>query len=350
METAVVIGGSAGSVMTLMEIVSRLPAHFATPIFIVIHIPPLTTSHLPRILNRSGPLPTSAATDRMESKPGHIYLAPPDRHLVVEDRHMRLIRGPHVNHSRPAIDPLFRSIADTYRAGAIGILLSGFMDDGVAGLIAIREAGGITAVQDPDSTPFPDMPQNAIQSEATDTILTPDQIPQFLVESVNRRLSQSQEEVTTVQQHDPENTIIQQDITSQEDGKRTGGPSTMTCPECGGVLWEFAEGNNVQYHCHVGHIYSAKAMLEAQGRSLEAALWSAMRALEEKAMLSRRLAARVRQSNLTTTASRYEQQATAAETQANLIREFIERHGEERTDIEHEEAGEQENGGSNRLC
>ena len=157
----VVIGGSAGAVEALRAIIKQLPADFAAAVLIVIHMAPEHGSSLPRLLSRWGPLPGMVATDGVAIEPGHIYVAPPGRHLLVEDGALRLVLAAEVNRARPAIDPLFISAAEARGADVIGVVLSGNLDDGSAGLDAVRRHGGLTLVQDPREASYPEMPSSA---------------------------------------------------------------------------------------------------------------------------------------------------------------------------------------------
>jgi two-component system, chemotaxis family, protein-glutamate methylesterase/glutaminase len=172
----VVVGASAGGVESLRELVAGLPANLPVPVLVVLHVPPLR-SNLPKILQRAGRLPASHAEDGQALEPGHILVAPPDRHLLIEDGHARVVRGPRENMHRPAIDPLFRSAATSYGPGAIAVVLSGARTDGAAGAAAVSECGGAVLVQDPDEAAYPDMPRSAITSDHPDYVLPLAEIP-----------------------------------------------------------------------------------------------------------------------------------------------------------------------------
>ncbi len=164
----IVIGASAGGVETLMQLVHVLPANLPASVFIVLHIPAHSPSMLPQILGRAGVLTTSQPVDYQKIEARHIYVAPPDHHLLIEQGYMRVVRGPRENRHRPAIDPLFRSAAVAYGSQVIGVVLTGSLDDGTAGLLAIKQRGGIAVVQNPEEAMYPDMPKSALAHVTVD--------------------------------------------------------------------------------------------------------------------------------------------------------------------------------------
>jgi two-component system chemotaxis response regulator CheB len=160
----IVIGTSAGGMETLIELFSRLPKKLAASIFVVCHISPYSSGVLPKVISRAGSLPAAHPTDREPIKPGQVYVAPPDHHLLIEDSVVRVTQGPKENRFRPAVDPLFRSAAYAYGPRVIGVILTGSLDDGTAGLWAVKERGGLAVVQDPDEALFDSMPLSALNN------------------------------------------------------------------------------------------------------------------------------------------------------------------------------------------
>ena len=175
----VVIGASAGGVEALAQLVARLPESFQLPVFVVLHIPP-TTSFLPEILSRAGPLPSVHAIDGDTVEPGRVVIAPPDRHLLLEAGRVRLDDGPRDHGHRPAIDPLFRSAAESYGAGVIAVVLSGSLNDGALGAVAVHRQGGLVVVQDPNEAVYPAMPASAIGATPPDQVLPISAIAELL--------------------------------------------------------------------------------------------------------------------------------------------------------------------------
>ncbi|MBV8544615.1 MAG: chemotaxis protein CheB [Acidobacteria bacterium] len=319
----VVIGASAGGIEALKEIVQRLPAGFDAPILVVIHIPPDSPSMLPKILDRAGPLRVKSAEEGEEAANGVMYVAPPDRHLIVEaNGTLRTPRGPRENRSRPAVDPLFRSAALAYGPRAIGVILSGTLDDGTAGLLAIQRRGGISIVQDPEDAAYPGMPTSAIANVIVDHIVPLDDIARQIEISLHQKIRDVQGN-GEVAQMDLEKKIAQMDAKALRGDERPGEPSAFSCPDCGGVLWEIKDGELTRFRCRVGHAYSPETALAAQGDKLEEALWGAMKTLEETARLSKRLGAAERQRGREWMAARFEQRENESRERADIIRRFL---------------------------
>ncbi|MBV8582570.1 MAG: chemotaxis protein CheB [Candidatus Eremiobacteraeota bacterium] len=288
----VVIGGSAGALDPLQKIVSDLPADFGAAVFVTTHVPRDAVPALPHLLGRAGPLFATHAIDRAPIAPGRIVVAPPNRHLLLADGVMRVIDGPTENGSRPSIDVTFRSAAAAFGSLACGILVSGTLDDGVAGMIAIHEAGGATFVQAPDDALFPEMPRHALDSGAIDRALPAHQM--------GRALEAWLQEVRDRPEESPPPPL---------DEREAGDPSVFTCPDCGGTLWEVDDEAVLRFRCRVGHAYSTESMLDSQGQALESTLWAAARALQERHDLLVRVASRAVEGNLPTVARRFEVKA-----------------------------------------
>jgi two-component system, chemotaxis family, protein-glutamate methylesterase/glutaminase len=297
----VVIGASAGGVDALKETVEGLRPDIRASFFIVLHFPPFKESHLPEILSRVGPLPTVHANDGDSIQPGHIYVAPPDRHLLVRDGRIELWRGPKENYTRPAINPLFKSAAETYGPRVIGVILTGLLDDGTAGLIEITRKGGIGVVQDPDEAMCSSMPISALKRDHVQYSVKLSEMGKLL------------------------NTLIRDfEVRHIAGGSMNPGdrytPTDLTCPECRGPLSERQDGALTELRCRVGHIYSLESALATHIETQERTLWSAVVALEEGAELFRKTAAQSEGSQ----AGRLINQAKSRQANAKLIREMLE--------------------------
>ena len=322
MHDIIVIGASAGGVEALKKLTTSLPKGLQAAIFVVVHFPSSSTSVLPAILQRSGAFPATHAEDREPIQEGHIYIGPPSYHMLLADHETQLMRGPREHGFIPAIDPLFRSAAATFGPRVVGVILSGTMGDGASGLHAIKEAGGIAIVQDPDEAIFPEMPLNAIEHVDVDYVLPLSGIARKLVQlSESPALEEEFEMMNDSNQSEMEE--IQEDIQGYVKGEDSKSITTLTCPDCGGVIWELREGNILHYRCHIGHKYSPNSMLARQGEALETALSSAVRALEERAMLLNRMAIRSETKGSPKTAARFRQKAEEMERQADVIRQVI---------------------------
>jgi two-component system, chemotaxis family, protein-glutamate methylesterase/glutaminase len=317
----VVIGASAGGVEALRTIVSELPADLPAAVFVVLHIPAIATSVLPAILERAGDLSAAHAEDRAEIECGRIYVAPPDHHLLIQPGFMHVNRGPKENGYRPAIDPTFRTAAATYGSRVIGVVLSGVLDDGSAGLAAVKSHGGRALVQDPAGALYPMMPESAIQAAEPDLVLPPQELAAAIVSTVRETAPK-----TLVQTGDAlldDEGFIEIDRAAS-DSPQSGSPSGFVCPDCGGALWESEdESGLLKFRCRTGHGYSVQTLAAVQTEVVEGALWGALRALEERAAMARGMAARFRARGSNVSAARFERQADAAVQQAMTIRDAL---------------------------
>jgi two-component system, chemotaxis family, protein-glutamate methylesterase/glutaminase len=318
----IVMGASSGGIESFMEIVSGLPRDLPAAVFVVLHVSPRGTTQFPEILNRAGPLPAAHALDREPIRRGRIYVAPPDLHLLLRNETIRLVRGPKENNFRPAIDATFRTAARVYGPRVVGVVLSGALDDGTAGLAAIKERGGTAVVQDPQDALFPDMPHNALEVVKVDYCLRAREIAPLLVRLAHEPVKE-EGAPPLPEEMKRESEIEAMNMDTIEDEEKPGTPSVFGCPECGGVLWELQDGELLRFRCRVGHAYGAEGLLSAQSESLDTALWSAFRALEENAALCRRLAEQARQNQRTNSAKMFEERAKAVESQAEVIRQLL---------------------------
>lgn len=288
----IVIGASSGGVEALRVLVGGLPAGFSAAIFIVLHLGP-GASALPDILSRAGPLPARHPRDGEAVTPGTIMVAPPDLHMMLESGRVRLVHGPRENRMRPAVDALFRSAAIAYGPRVIGVVLTGWLDDGSAGLLAIKDRGGMAIVQDPAEAVAPSMPAHAAAGVAVDHCCPVAEIAPLLV------------------RHDPlppgsapaipplldvEHRLTAMTAFPAREGElaQLGTPTALTCPECGGVLVEVHDRRVLRYRCRAGHAWAAGNLLHSLAEAREAALLSALRMLAEEAALARRMAERAR--------------------------------------------------------
>jgi two-component system chemotaxis response regulator CheB len=296
-------------------------------VFVVMHTSPSSPGILPRILDRSGPLPCDHANDGDTIRKGRIYVAPPDHHLILKRDRVRITHGPRENAFRPAVDPLFRTAARAFNSRVVGVVLSGGLDDGTEGLLRIKQCGGIAVVQDPTEAIFPGMPANAVRHVDVDHVVPLAQIPAILTQYAKSPIPKG---AAVMSQADcPSGDPERRDITEIGNAALTVGnmsdvpPSGFTCPECGGALWELTEGGLMRYRCHVGHGYSGEGLAVEHARKLEAALWTALRALEENSAIRRRMAERSKRQKWEALAGEYERQAKDSEERAALIREVL---------------------------
>lgn len=315
----VAVGASAGGVEALGALVRELPGDLPAALFVVMHFSAESRSVLPRILSAGGRLPATHASDREVIVPGRIYVARPDHHLTLRSGHVRVVRGPRENGHRPAIDALFRTAAHDFGARVIGVVLSGALDDGTAGLLAIKRRGGTAVVQDPEDALVQQMPRSALEHVDVDHVLSAAEIGKLLPSLVRQPAD------LAAAHPDP---LLEMEATLSESGApdqaiRVGRPSALACPECGGVLNEIEDGGLVRYRCQVGHAFAPESLHGAQRTALEGALWAALRALEEQAALARRMAVRAREMRQIKSSTRHDERAEGAEKQARIVRQVL---------------------------
>lgn len=277
-----VIGASAGGLDALGRLVAQLPTTFPAPVLIVQHMAADATGlMLLKVLTAKGRMPCKLAEDGDELETGCIYIAPSDHHLLVEKGAILVTKGARENRSRPAIDPLFRSAAVAYDAGVIGVLLTGYLDDGTAGMMAIKRCGGLCIVQDPKDAAYPDMPQNALNNLNVDHTVQLDAMGALLVSLVKKpvqitKLPGIPEDIKV------EAKIAKRVLSDVRAVESLGTQVPFNCPACGGVLWKIAKGGLLRYRCHTGHAYTSAVLLAEQSAKIEETLWVAMRMFEER--------------------------------------------------------------------
>jgi two-component system, chemotaxis family, protein-glutamate methylesterase/glutaminase len=307
------IGASAGGVEALRAVVAQLPADLDAAVCVVLHLPASGKSLLAPILDRASPLPVAVAVDGERVIPGRVYVAPADHHLLVEQGRIVLSRGPKENGARPAVDPTLRALALACGPRAVGVILSGALGDGSAGAAAVLAAGGVVVVQDPSEAVVPSMPESALLAVGgRATVLAAHDIGAALAELADARRSVREDVAMLPQPRGPE-----EGPAPAPDGALTA----LTCPECGGPLWDSTQGDASGYRCRVGHVYSEDALVDAQADSVEAALWMAVEVLEERAELLRRVAPRHRETPRTR--GRFEQGSADASRRARLVRRAL---------------------------
>ncbi|QXJ21848.1 chemotaxis protein CheB [Actinomadura graeca] len=280
----VVIAASAGGIQALQTVMAGLPPKLPAAVLVVLHVPPTGGRALPGILDRAGWLPAAAAVDGEALEPGRIYVAPPDRHLLVEGDVIRLSHGPRQHGHRPAADPLFQSAASARGSRVVGVVLSGLLDDGAAGCAAVEDAGGIVAVQDPADSSYDGMPRAALAATGHAVALPAAEIGAFLAEQSRTPVVAARPRTRQV---DAESFLEPEPAAADPPGSWSG----MTCPECGGPLNVRSDTRPVRYACRLGHGWSAASLLGGQDEAVERALWIAALRLEERVRLTERMAA-----------------------------------------------------------
>jgi two-component system, chemotaxis family, protein-glutamate methylesterase/glutaminase len=317
----VVVGASAGGVRALQLLAAQLAPDFAAPILAVQHVGSYP-SVLPSLLSRQGPLPAAHAVDGQALVPGQITIAPPDHHMLVERDVVRLTRGPKEHHARPAIDPLFRSAALAWGPAAIGVVLTGLLDDGTPGLQAIKQAGGTVVVQDPQDAESPSMPMNALRHVEVDH-----KVPLASMGALLTRLAAEAPPAAAKQKSVV--TLLEQKIMLREGEplehlREIGSPSTFVCPDCQGALFEIGDLDPRRFRCHTGHAYTLLSLQHAQSEATDDALWGAVRALQEKQHLLKAMAESQSRPSQKNEADRLQKEADKVSRHAQTLRKLIE--------------------------
>ena len=310
----VVIGASAGGIEAVARVIGDLPADIRAAFFVVVHLNASVPSMLAQILGRRTALEVLPAADGLPIQAGRVYTALPGFHLLIDGEVMRLGRGPLQNNFRPAVDPLFRTAAEAYGPQVIGVVLSGNLDDGTAGLMAVKKRGGTAIVQDLEDATYPGMPASAIQEVPDIDFVLP-------ASDIGRVIANLTGNADPLERHLPR--LGSAEITLGRDFAKHSNQSPFGCPNCGGVLQEERAGELVLYRCRVGHMFSDEALLAAQTENLETALWTALRALEEAAEQSNGLAERIRGRGHAHLAERFVRQRVELLRRAEIVRHAL---------------------------
>jgi two-component system chemotaxis response regulator CheB len=319
----VVVGASAGGVEALSTLLAALPANLPAAVFVVLHIPPHTASELHLVLDRVTALRVVSARDGQAIEAGTVYVAPTDRHLMLDGNTVRVTRGPKECRVRPAIDVLFRSAATQQGLRVIGVVLSGMLDDGTAGLWAIKDRQGLALVQDPHEAAYPSMAESAIANVAVDLVAPIRDLAQAIVRRVKETGCLIDQEASSGGRH-----LVENEIARNGNGLRSGvmdlgKVSKYTCPDCHGVLLQIEEGSIVRFRCHTGHAFSLQTLIAEVNEAIDTGLWDTLRAVEERVMLLHQMADLARSAGATMDADRMQAQAEEAEKRLQPLRELV---------------------------
>jgi two-component system, chemotaxis family, protein-glutamate methylesterase/glutaminase len=314
----IVIGTSAGGLEALDSLVTQLPTDLPSAIFIVQHMAPENTGvALLHRLGKHKSFHCSLATDRQEFRAGGIYIGPADHHLLVKKDHVLVTKGARENRYRPGIDPLFRSAAATHGPRVIAVLLTGVLDDGTAGLMAVKKCGGITMVQDPKEAAYSEMPQSALNNVDVDHCAPISEIAGLLEKYANEAPGKPRSVPDAIR---VEAEIAERVLSDVTEVGRLGGQVPYNCPNCGGVLWEMTGAGLLRYRCHTGHSFTAKALLTSQTEKIEETLWVSLRMFEERKNLLNNLARNEKYASMKRS---YSEQAKATQIHIERIRAML---------------------------
>jgi two-component system, chemotaxis family, protein-glutamate methylesterase/glutaminase len=326
----IVIGASAGGFQVVVSIVSQLPADLPVPVFVVMHVPAYQPSYLPHILSNSGPLQAVHPADGAKIREGIIYVAPPDHHLLIDNSHVAVKKGPKENGFRPSIDALFRSAAYSYGPGAIGVVLSGALHDGTSGLWSIKRLGGIAIVQDPYDAEYASMPRSALEFVEADYTVRSSEIAGLLVQLSREQLSQKTDtrdiEKGLEERIAKEVQIAAGTNISHKSILDLGEPTALTCPECHGALIRINEGNSSRFRCHTGHGFTEDALLEKVMQTTGEMIWQVTRGLQEAEMLLEHMGRHIQDHGDSSRAEKFFIKARELASRAIQFQEVAQRH------------------------
>ena len=321
----VVIGTSAGGLKALSAVLRELREGTRAAIFVVQHLAADRKSYLPELLSDITDLPVRSPADDEAFLAGHVYVASPDHHLLLKGDRVRVSRGPQENRFRPSIDALFRSAARSHGSRVIGMVLTGYLDDGTVGLQAIKKRGGITVVQDPAEAEYPSMPRTALRYVSVDHTVPIAAAGALLMRLVAEPAT-AQDDFPTTTSLEIEANIADQVMSTREfleNVDHIGERTTYTCPDCSGAIWKIGDEEPLKLRCHVGHSFTGEVFSAEQRRNTESALWNAVRIMEERIAFSRLLAARKRMQNMPEAAEAYESEAEAVDRDVTRVRDLI---------------------------
>lgn len=316
----IVIGGSAGATAALKSILGRLPTSLPAAVFVVLHVPSQGIGVLSTVVAAAGRLPVRQAENGMRIENGHVYLAAPDHHLLVHDGHIILGNGPRENMARPAIDPLFRSAALYYGPRVIGVVLSGLLSDGAAGLDAIKRCGGVALVQDPADAIADEMPRHALEATTVDLCMPSSRLGDVLSDLALAGPGMSLPIPPEIRL---EVEIAAGEMIDSATLERIANPAALTCPACGGVLSRLKTSSPLRFRCQVGHAYSAEALAREQEDTVDEALRVALRIIEERAELVHRMAEDGRRTGRVAVAKMYDQRSAEYRKYGDMIRRVM---------------------------
>lgn len=329
-QNIIVVGASAGGFEAIKTLAAGLPTDLPAAVLMVWHMSPDVRGILPQALSRVTDLPVSHAFDGEEIVDGRIYVAPPDRHLIVEPGRVRVTRGPKENRFRPAVDPLFRSAALHYERNVIGVILSGALDDGSSGLWTVKLRGGTAVVQDPWDAEVPSMPENAIRAVTVDHVVSVAEIPGLLVKLVHEEEQRAAAagRANGEAEVDDRRLELEVGIASQDNALESGimeygELSPFACPECHGVLSRLVEGKIVRYRCHTGHAFTADSLLASITENIEDSLWTAIRGVDESIMLLNHMGDHFAEVNQPSLAAMFFRKAQDARERNELVRQAV---------------------------
>ena len=315
------IGASAGGLNAVGELLSQLPVTLNAAVFVVLHLSRAAIGELlVERIKKNAKLPCSLAENNEIMQPGHIYIALPDAHLLIKNDRMLLGKGPAENRFRPSIDVLFRSAATYYRERTIGVILTGYLNDGTAGMWAIKQNGGHCVVQDPNEAEYPDMPMSVLETMDVDHCVSLNKMGNIILNIVREN---KPKKVVPSAMVKAESKLSERIATSLEEVSDVGEKTVYSCPDCGGGLWKIVNGNLQHYRCHIGHSYSEKDLNMQQAETIEHTLWVAIRMMEERKILLVKMGKQHGEKGLQKLGSSFREQAKELDNHIAKMKELL---------------------------
>jgi two-component system chemotaxis response regulator CheB len=320
----VVVGASAGGIEALGALLGRLPAGLDAAVLVVVHIPAHTPSQLANVLGRVSRLPVVESVDGTPLERGKVFVARADRHLMLAEGLVRVTRGPKESRSRPSIDVLFRSASTAYGPRVIGVILSGMLDDGTAGLWAVKDKGGVALVQDPREAMYASMPESAIEHVEVDFVGPVEALAAMVTNLVETPHEPAEARPRGAsERHRIEDLIAMEGNGLKAGVMELGKVSKYTCPDCHGVLVQVEEGSIVRFRCHTGHAFSMQTLLSEVNEAIDKGLWDTLRAIEERVLLLRQMEDIARRAGKAVEADRCKAQADDALKRLQPLRDLV---------------------------
>jgi two-component system chemotaxis response regulator CheB len=318
----VAIGASAGGTTILPELLKQLTDDIKVAAFVVMHlskqsIGDLLVKRLQKYTSFTCKIPMHGETIKEQ----HVYIAMPDHHLMVSQNKILLGHGPMENRYRPSIDALFRSAAVNFAPKVIGIILTGMLEDGASGMYAIQKSGGVCIIQDPGEAKYSDMPQAVLNTLKPDYAIPVSEMGGAIKDAISNLKRKKKGKI-------PSDIIKEAAIAERvnigiEEVKNPGEVSVISCPDCGGSLWEMKGNGFTRYRCHLGHAYSQEGLVSSMEVSTESTLWTALRIIEERRNLLRQIGNKESKNGKSTLAATYLKRSAELEAHIGKLKEIL---------------------------
>ncbi len=326
----VAFGGSAGATESMVKILKGIDPGTTASFFVVIHSSVNSLAYLQKIFERATALKVKYAQNDEPIDSATVYIAPANFHLIISSGKIKINQGPRENLMRPSIDVLFRSAAVNYNTQAIGVALSGTMDDGLVGMDALQKCGGTLIVESPDTALFPELPKNILDELETDFVLSAEKISKKINRLVNE---EAEPEISVPSYLIKELKIAEKSWSNINKQELNSTPAPYVCPDCGGPLWEIKNDKHLRFRCDIGHAITANNLVSQKTEAFERAMWIGLRALEERKNLLLKLANSSKERNRSNLADDYFSKADEIEAQIDIMKDYLIEGGQDLTEL-----------------